>query len=90
MHHLDLNDANFQKPRTRVSPNNRTTWQVHRFLMSFDYVYQITCKILFVSLVHYKVNNYFPIMYMIMWWAMEPWYEFGGGSIATRLYTHRT
>ena len=29
----------------------------------------------------------FMIMNMTKWWAMEPWYELGGGSIA-RVYIH--
>ena len=29
----------------------------------------------------------FITMNMTMWWAMEPWHEYGGGSIA-RVYIH--
>ncbi len=31
----------------------------------------------------------FITMNMTMWWAMEPWYEYGGGSIAMGLYPSR-
>src|SRR5215203_6396747 len=33
--------------------------QVHRLLMSFEYFYQITCKVLCLSLLHKKQNHYF-------------------------------
>ena len=34
-------------------------------------------------------NANFITMNMTMWWAMEPWYEYGGGSIAMGLYPSR-
>ena len=34
-------------------------------------------------------NDTFITMNMTMWWAMEPWYEYGGGSIAKGLYPSR-
>ena len=48
--------------------------QVHRLLMSFDYFYQTICKVLYLSLLHWKAKYYFTIINMTMWWAMEPWY----------------
>src|SRR5829696_2675983 len=41
--------------------------------MSFEYFYQITCKILCLSLLHKKKTTIFITMNMTMWWAMEPW-----------------
>ena len=34
-------------------------------------------------------NANFITMNMTMWWAMEPWYEYGGGSISMGLYPSR-
>jgi hypothetical protein len=33
--------------------------QVHHLLMSFEYFYQITCKVLWLSLLHKNQNHYF-------------------------------